>query len=237
MTPAATRTGARTGVRWTDVYRDRYAWEREHPAAGRLTRWVDEHLMAPHPDLGRDGPVCPFVRHSIVRRRFWAGLAPGGDELTIPALQRIVDDALAVYADLRAENPSELRSVTLVTLFPGLTRCDLIDTVHLSRKTEAVTHGLMIGQFYPGCPVPGLWNRDFRPLDAPVPMLVLRKMMSTDFPFLVARTDWLYAYFTQVAPALPSRLRWAIAERMRMDGPGAGEITALRAHSTGEHAT
>ncbi|WP_024799771.1 DUF6875 domain-containing protein [Nocardia sp. BMG51109] len=230
------RTGTRTGLRWWNVYEDRASWERRHPAARVFARWVDEHLVRPHAELGRDGPVCPFVSHSATRRLVWAGLAPENDRSAESDVRRTIDDALEVHCALRGENPSEARGLTLVTMFPELTRFDLIDAVHRARKTEVVGQGLMLGQFYPGCAVPGLWNHDFRPLDAPVPMLVLRTMMSTDFPFLAARSDWLYAYLTRMAPNLPGKLRWAIAERMRVDGPAAAEITALRAHAPGEHA-
>ncbi|MEC3956674.1 hypothetical protein VMT65_26805 [Nocardia sp. CDC153] len=230
------RTGSRTDVRWFNVYEDPEQWDRQGEAAGILTRWVTDHLMRPHPDLGRPGPVCPFVRSSVGRQLFWAGLVEGGDELPIERMSLVIEDAFELYRALRQANPADARGLTLVTAFPGLTRYDLIDAVHQSRKTEVVSQGMMLGQFYPGCAVPGLWDRDFHPLDAPLPMLVLRAMMSTDFPFLAARSDWLYAYFTQLAPDLPRNLRRSIAERMRVSEAEAGEITALRAHSADEHA-
>ncbi|GAB4585116.1 DUF6875 domain-containing protein [Nocardia sp. IFM 10818] len=230
------RTGARSGVRWCNVYADPQDWVRQGPAAAVLTQWMADHLLQPHPDLGRPGPVCPFMRHSAARELVWAGCAAGGDALPMEGLHEIVEDAVEVYGGLRREDPAGAARSTLITAFPELTRYDLIDAVHRARKTEVVAQGLMLGQFYPGCAVPGLWNRDFHPLDAPVPMLVLRPMMTTDFPFLVGRTDWLFAYFTRFAPDLPRRLRWAIAERMHVEGPEAGEITALRIHSADEHA-
>ncbi|WP_245718479.1 DUF6875 domain-containing protein [Nocardia miyunensis] len=229
-------TGSRTGVRWRRVYRDQARWERLDPAAAVFTRWVDGHLMRPHPDLGRDGPVCPFVRTGVVHELVWAGLATGGDGLDTADLRRIVDDALEEYHDLCVENPDQARQLALVTLFPGLTRYERIDAAHSARKSDAVRRGFMLGQFYPGCAVPGLWNREFRPLDSPVPMLVLRPMMSTDFPFLAGRADWLYAYFTHLAPDLPRRLRWAIADRMLVEGAAVADITALRAHAHDEQA-
>lgn len=226
-----TTSGARTGIRWWDVYGDESGWHECHSADRTLPEWITRHLMAPHPDLGRDGPVCPFVHHSAARHGIWAGVAPGNP----PAdrMHAIVDDAIEAYGDLVRDGHNH---PALVILFPELTDCGRIDDVHGERKTEVVCRGWMLGQFYPGCTVPGLWNRQFHPLDAPLPMLVLRPMMSTDFPFLVARSDWLYAYLTRVAPNLPRRLRWEIAERMRADGPEAADITALRAHSPGEHA-
>ncbi|MQY28309.1 DUF6875 domain-containing protein [Nocardia aurantia] len=236
MAMRASKRKADTGIQWWNVYDDPHRWARLDPAAGRLVRWVDEHLARPHPELGRDGAVCPFVRHSSTRRVLWAGLVTGGDALGVADIDAAVAEAIEVYGGLRGRTPAEARSLTLITIFPGLTRTDRIDEVHRARKSEVVSRGWMLGQFYPGCDVPGLWNREFHPLDAPVPMLVLRTMMSTDFPFLAGRADWLYAYFTALAPDLPKKLRWAIAERMRVDGPAAEDITALRVHRAAEHA-
>ncbi len=227
--------GPRTDRSWRDVYDDAERWAAQHPDAAVLTRWIADHLVHPHPDLGRDGPVCPFIRQTTNHHALWAAVIRGGDELTVEDLSAAVLDAHALYNRLRA-GESDDRRLTAVTIFPGLTRTDRIDTVHRRHKTEVVRDGLMLGQFYPGCRVPGLWNAAFRPLDAPLPMLVIRPMMTTDYPFLVARTDWLYAYFGKVAPQLPRALRWSIAERMRVPDADATAITALRVHARDEHA-
>ncbi|MBO0854866.1 MAG: hypothetical protein J2P18_14025 [Nocardia sp.] len=235
------RRGRRSGVWWSGIYRDRSCWDRLDPAAATFTRWVDEHLLHPHPDLGRDGPVCPFVRAGITHDLLWGAVVEcadleGTDAFVTQQLHRITEDALEIYREVRSEYPDRARRSALITLLPDLTDYQRIDAAHRAYKSEAVREGLMLGQFYPGCRVPGLWNRDFRPLDSPVPMLVLRPMMSTDYPFLAGRADWLYAYFTHVAPDIPRRLRWAIAERMVVEGASVADITALRAHSPDEHA-
>ncbi|WP_225724890.1 MULTISPECIES: DUF6875 domain-containing protein [unclassified Nocardia] len=220
--------GTRTGLEWRDIR------DHGHPEVAGLTEWIDGYLTRPHPDLGRDGPVCPFVRQSIKRHTLWAAVVPGGDELTVPRMTDAVDDAIEIYRAMRSADPDP--RLCSLTLFPGLTRLHLVDSVHAARKSGVVEQGLMLGQFYPGCAVPGLWNKDFHPLDAPVPMLVIRKMMNTDFPFLVGRSEWLYAYLSSIAPELPRNLRRTIAERMRVDGPAADAITDLRVHAPGEHA-
>ena len=227
--------GPRTGRSWCDVYDDAEHWAAAHPDAAVLTHWIAEHLVHPHPDLGRDGPVCPFIRQTANHHALWAAVVRGGDELSVEDLSAAVLDAHELYDRLRAGEPDD-RRLTAVTIFPGLTRTDRIDAVHRRHKTEVVRDGLMLGQFYPGCRVPGLWNAAFHPLDAPLPMLVIRPMLATVYPFLVARTDWLYAYFGKVAPQLPRALRWSIAERMRVPEADAGAITALRVHARDEHA-
>lgn len=226
--------GPRTGVAWCDVYADPDRWAREHPEAAALTGWITGHLCQPHPALGRDGPVCPFVRQTTLRRALWTAVLPGGDALTADELSAAVLDARDLYHRLR--DGGDERWLTAVAAFPGLTDTARIDRAHRLHKSEVVGDGLMLGQFYPGCRVPGLWNADFHPLDAPLPMLVIRPMMTTDYPFLVAHAEWLYAYFGKVAPQLPRALRWSIAERMRVPESEAGRITALRVHDPGEHA-
>ncbi|WP_280397877.1 DUF6875 domain-containing protein [Nocardia carnea] len=227
--------GPRSGSAWHDVYDDAARWTAEHPDAAVLVRWIADYLGRPHPELGRAGPVCPFVRQTADHHALWAAVVRGGDDLTAEQISATVLDAHELYNRLRAGD-SDNRRLTTVTVFPGLTRHDRIDAVHRRHKTAVVHDGLMLGQFYPGCRVPGLWNAEFRPLDAPLPMLVIRPMMTTDYPFLVARTDWLYAYFGKVAPQLPRALRWSIAERMRVPEAEAGAITALRVHDGDEHA-
>ena len=229
-------TGSRSGAAWWDLYADPPRWAAEYPDAAVLTDWIADHLMQPHPDLGRDGPVCPFIRQTANRHCLWVAVLRGGDELTVEQISAATLDAHELYTRLRASD-SDNRWLTAVTVFPGLTRCDRIDSVHHRHKTQVVRDGSMLGQFYPGCEVPGLWNAAFPALDAPLPMLVVRPMMSTDYPFLAARAEWLYAYFSTVAPHLPRGLRWSIAQWMRVPEADAGAITALRVHARDEHAT
>jgi hypothetical protein len=233
--PLPAHVGPRTGFLWRDVYEDPARWSRDFPDAEVLTHWIADYLVHPHPELGREGPVCPFVRQTTARHALWTAVVPGGDDLTAAELSDVVRDAHELYNHLRASG-TDARSLASVTVFPGLTRYDRIDAVHRRHKTDLVRDGLMLGQFYPGCQVPGLWNAAFHPLDAPLPMLVIRPMMTTDYPFLVARNDWLYAYFSKVAPQLPRALRWSIAEQMRVPEAEAGAITALRVHARDEQA-
>jgi len=71
----------------------------------------------------------------------------------------------------------------------------LVDRTQELLKTEFVRGGLMVGEFHPGPPsAPGLWNKDFRPLRSPVPLLAIRHMVPSDRPFLTGNADHLAAY-------------------------------------------
>ena len=95
---------------------------------------------------------------------------------------------------------------------------DPIDTtrllaIHARLKTAFVTRGLMIGQFHPRCDEPGLWNNDFRPLQAPRPLLAIRQMVSSDLPFLLRVDAHKEAYFDRFGPDLPPHVQQFVATR------------------------
>ena len=103
---------------------------------------------------------------------------------------------------------------TLVIVLPRLDRsdADALDELHASLKHDFVSEGLMIGQFHPRCAKPGSWNRDFRPLQAPVPMLVIREMVSSDLPLLLDDPRYASAYLERFAPEMPTHTRRFTAE-------------------------
>ncbi|MER8184865.1 DUF6875 domain-containing protein [Kitasatospora sp. NPDC094015] len=163
---------------------------RRHADALRgVLGWARTYLTAPHPELGRTGPVCPFVGASLRDGRFHLAVRPG-----LPADRGEVAEAVAVYRDwfLRLAPPGAPRAqfTTVLIVFPDLPTAEapaLIDRTQLELKGEFVESGLMLGQFHDLPPdQPGLWNPDFRPLRSPLPMLVIRHMVATDLPFLLA---------------------------------------------------
>lgn len=62
----------------------------------------------------------------------------------------------------------------------------------------------------------GLRNSAFRALDAPLPMLAVRHMVGSDFPFLASEREWVVAYLKKFAASVPSVVRSDIADRVVM---------------------
>ncbi|MEV6273668.1 DUF6875 domain-containing protein [Nocardia sp. NPDC051832] len=209
--------GPRSGMNWIPLSMN------EIPPFTRATveilrGWAEDHLTEHSPALGRDGPVCPYVGPSIRRDLMWIGRIPGARPR--PADVRLVlSDALELFPELPPVEGGAAVLRTLITALPELRDYALIDDLHAELKTEFVARGFMLGQFYPGCDQPGLWNKDFHPLDSPIPMLVVRTMMTTDFPFLLARPEWMTAYVKKFAPSLPAHVRHAVVSRLTAPGP------------------
>jgi hypothetical protein len=76
---------------------------------------------------------------------------------------------------------------SVLILFPDVSleeATELIDRTKEELKTSFVEQGLMLGEFHAINASPGLHNPAFKPLRSPVPMLVIRRMVMTDFVFL-----------------------------------------------------
>ncbi|MFJ9606109.1 DUF6875 domain-containing protein [Kitasatospora sp. NPDC101176] len=186
-----------------------------HPEVAEILAWSRQFLTTAHPDLGRSGPVCPYTQPSLRRGLFHVAVAAGGAAgdgggtgADLPAL---VGELRSWYEQLvgalTEESDRELLTVLLV--LPQLDRADstVLDELQRKAKDEFVEQGLMIGQFHPVCEEGGLWNRSFRPLRAPVPLLAVRKLLVFDLPFLVDDQAHLAHYLARFAPQVPARIR------------------------------
>jgi len=196
-------------------------WQPYRGALGEVVDWARQYLIRPHPELGRPGPVCPYAQASLEKRLFLLAVCPdqGLDS------DRIRDTVLA-YRDWFLETepisgPDALLKTVLV-LFPELPLAEipkLIDATQEALKPEFVKNRLMIGEFHPLPPEKaGLWNPDFRPLRAPVPMLVIRHMVPTDFVFLKSDRSFVAAYLDGYGDQIPVHIKDQVAETARAFG-------------------
>lgn len=186
--------------------------------------WAREYLCEPHPELGRRGPVCPYAQGSLDRGVFYLathrGAVVDADEL---------DGRLAVYRDwfTRLEPthaPAAQFKTILVTLpdLPAEAANGIVDRAQARLKAAYTAQGLMIGEFHDGPPDKGgLWNDAFRPLRSPVPLLAIRHMVVSDFPFLAGDPTTLTNYLERFADAGPPALREKVAAAALSLGIGA----------------
>jgi len=185
---------------------DQLADQLADPSAGLLAAaraqllevltWLRSSIAKPNPLIGRKGHVCPFVGPGLARFRSIRFHVYQGD-LRPAAVEPVLRALAARFPTLPPATDAGREFRAILTLFPELPNDAgpvLIDPVQQALKAEITAQGLMIGQFYPGCLEPGLHNLDYRPLEAPYPMLVLRPMQLTDLMFLVSRPEYLLAY-------------------------------------------
>ena len=156
--------------------------------------WIEAYIVKPHKDLGRAGPVCPFVPGSLERKALW--LAPeriahrdvsdvvellnGYKRLFQDAEPTAGEDAIykvivVVFTDLPADRAQEV--------FDGV-----LEQVAVPSYAE---DGIVFGPFYEGHKGTALYNPSFRPFQSPVPFLFVRQGVIGDWKFFLDKEDWL----------------------------------------------
>jgi len=174
----------------------------------QIATWAVEYLSAPNQQLGRRGPVCPYTRPSMDNNCFL--LAWAGGEHDVQSIESTVDQYRRWFVELLGQ-PGRARQhlLTILVVLPDVDDEDPgpLDALQGRLKDAFVREGLMVGQFHPRCEQSGLWNEDFRPLRAPIPLLAIRRMVASDLPFLLDSASHLSAYLNRFAPDIPSHVR------------------------------
>lgn len=185
------------------------------PYVREILAWVRRYLVSPHPELGRNGPVCPYTQPSLHRGLLYlAALA----DLSGADISEAVGGLRLWYERLLATVPStaDQELLTILLVLPQLDFHDSteLDEVQRLAKDRFVSEGLMIGQFHPVCAAPGLWNPNFKALRAPVPLLAVRKLLVFDMPFLMDTGVHAESYLRRFAPDIPPRIRDQLVSRL-----------------------
>jgi hypothetical protein len=113
-----------------DVSRTRKLAESDLNALHTIADWIKTFVARPHKDLGRTGPVCPFVPVASERKK----------HLGVPSY---------------------------------------------------VEDGLVLGGFYESNEASAIYNPSLRPFTSPVPFLLVRRAVISDWKFFLDNEDWL----------------------------------------------
>ncbi|WP_410566306.1 DUF6875 domain-containing protein [Amycolatopsis sp. cmx-4-61] len=188
----------------------------EHlPPLREILAWAGRYLVSAHPDLGRNGPVCPYTQPSLHKGLFHlAALTAASGAVDV---RDAVQNLRGWYERLSAAvSPENRELLTILLVLPQLDHHDAspLDDLQREAKDGFVADGLMIGQFHPVCDQPGLWNDEFKALRAPVPLLAVRKLVVFDLPFLMDSTAHAESYFRRFAPDIPPRIRGQLVQRL-----------------------
>jgi hypothetical protein len=155
----------------------------------RILRWIEAFLCAPNTELGRLGDVCPFAKTALLRRsiEFYRNHSQSvsclSDDIELHMEEFLQSGGANDIYHCRVIVPDSLGEVS-----------SAIEFVQKQLKPMFVERHLMIGQFFPDCGEPGLRNKAFRPLQAPIPLIAIRNMVPTDIAFLYGNEQYVAAY-------------------------------------------
>lgn len=184
--------------------------EAKQPALDVIAAWARNYLCCPHAELGRNGPMCPFVPGALQKQLLF-GTVYAETDLDVDDIKAILLQEMERFIALPPVSGNEAQFKSLMALFPNLPADrvqDVIETAQADLQQQFVPNGLMVGEFHAGPPQKGgLWNSDFRPLYSPVPMLVIRHMVPTDLLFLKDNQTLFREYAKIYGNAVPERFR------------------------------
>jgi hypothetical protein len=163
--------------------------------------------MAGHAELGRTGAVCPFTRQAArldTARLATCAAGPDDEDAAFALIRRSFTELEAIPC-----KPGMQHFRTVIIGFPGCfdaAGIAMLKRVQDRHKFYSLRRNRMIGLMYPESDAPGLWNPDFRPLRAPLPVLAIRHMVEHDAPFAARHPLLLLPYLARFPLAGTKRL-------------------------------
>jgi hypothetical protein len=191
----------------------------ELEACKTIVAWTRNFLCRPHELLGREGPVCPFTQPSLSHHLFWLTVLSGStidSEKAADTVERLRE----WFFELEPKSGSETILKTILILFPEISHeraKDELEGLQKQLKPNFIKRGVMVGQFYEGCPESGLWNEAFHPLQSPIPLLAIRNMVPSDFPFLHGKrgnSEMLLSYLNRFGTHIPPEVKRLLVEAL-----------------------
>ncbi len=158
--------------------------------------WIESFICKPHPDLGRKGAICHFVKPSLDKGKLLIDFSYDIDGSDIGEVEQRTYQYMDRFLQLLVSDEQDRVNKSLVMVFPNIPRerCEVIDAVHARVKTKFVKTGLMLGQFHQTCPEPAVRNRAFEVSRSPLPAFALRYMAVHDILFLYQKKIWFDEY-------------------------------------------
>ena len=176
--------------------------------------WIETFVAKPHEDLGRAGPVCPFVPGGLERKTLW--LAPEQiADLGVPEVVEVMSAYKRLYLDTPPVAGDDVDHKVIVVVFTDLQtdRAQGLfhDVLEQLAAPSYAEDGIVFGPFYKGNEGTAIYNSGFRPFQSPVPFLFVRQGVIGDWKFFLDDDTWLTLWAQRYGEA-GSR---ALAEELR----------------------
>jgi hypothetical protein len=168
--------------------------ESDLDAVRAVADWIKTYVVKPHKDLGRAGPVCPFVPVSLVRRTLW--LAPERIAgRAVPHVVELMNGYQRLFLEAKPTSGDDADYKVIVVVFTDLSTDrapEVFDAVLQQLAVPSYAQdGIVFGPFYEGHEGTAIYNASFRPFSSPRPFLFVRHGVVSDWKFFLDSEDWL----------------------------------------------
>lgn len=178
-----------------DSSRTRKLADSDLNALHTVADWIKTFVARPNKDLGRAGPVCPFVHGAWERKTLW--LAP--EQIanhSVPDVVQLVNDYKGLFLRAQPTEGDDANDKAIVVVFTDLSADrakDYVDDVQIQhlKGPSYVEDGVVLGEFHERNEGSAIYNLSFQPFKAPVPFLLMRPAVISDWKFFLDNEDWL----------------------------------------------
>ena len=176
--------------------------------------WIKTFVARPDDRLGRAGSVCPFVPAALERGTLWLVPAHAADPGVADVVELVREyETVLLNAQPVDGEGADFKSICLVfaDLAPDRAKGFLDGILADIGTTSYVDEGLVLGEFYEGNEGTAIYNASFRPFTSPVPFLLMRLAVISDWKFFLDDEDsfsrWAGRYGESGARVLAEELR------------------------------
>jgi hypothetical protein len=171
--------------------------ESDLAALRAVASWVRSFVVEPHQDLGRAGPVCPFVPGALERRKLWFAPERIGDA-TVPDVVELMTGYRRRFLEAQPAGGEDAGHAAIIVVFTDLSagraRELFADVLQRIAVPSYVEDGIVFGPFYDGHDGPAIHNSRFRPFRSPVPFVFVRHGVVEDWEFFLDDETWFPLY-------------------------------------------
>lgn len=168
--------------------------ESDLTALRAVADWTKSFVIQPHRDLGRPGPVCPFTPLAIEQKALWlaAERSAGRNRSEVIELITGYQQLLLANPPLDGDAAGNKSIVVVFTDLPATQAKDFLGgALEQTAISSYVKDGLVMGPFYEGNDGTAIYNPNFRPFTSPVPFLLMRRAVISDWKFFLNDENWL----------------------------------------------
>jgi len=177
-----------------DVGRTSELAESDLDALRAVADWIKTFVVRPHEDLGRAGPVCPFVPGALERKTLWLAPEQIADR-GVPHVVELLNGYKSLFLDAEHTDGDDANYKVIVVVFTDLSADraqGVFDGVLEQLAVPSYAEdGIVFGPFYEGNEGTAIYNSSFRQFQSPVPFLFVRQGVISDWKFFLDKEDWL----------------------------------------------
>ena len=177
-----------------DVARTSALADNDLAALRAVADWIETFVVKPHKDLGRAGPVCPFVPAALERKTFWLAPEQIADR-GAPDVVELIDGYKSLFLDTQPIDGDDAIYKVIVVVFTDLPadRAQGVfdDVLQQLAVPSYVEDGIVFGPFYEGNEGTAVNTTSFRPFQSPAQFLIVRHGVVSDWKFFLDNEEWL----------------------------------------------